>query len=352
VGLDYDDLYRLYAGPVRSLARRKLSGRHISEDVVQEVFLRAFRAEATLDPERPVWPWLRRITLNVCTDVLRSPRTWAEEAVGEVPDTQEADAAVEPAASLLAAEHRQLISDALATLSPRHRHVLLRRSVDGITSEAMAEGEGSTAEAVKSAVKRSRRGFRQAYTDLGHERGLLGAPATPPRVVRTYASRMRHWVEDAARWLGDKAALQSLPALVSAAALLLGYGGGALGGTAQAGADVHTANDVLGAAARNAAASALTSSPSPTARPGGGEQPPSPPPGQDPKPKSATSVRLGSHYSDPQHDEFHITHGVDVAGHYILSGDTKLYPDCTFNAIRQAACIVVDKFPSEVGYWS
>jgi RNA polymerase sigma-70 factor (ECF subfamily) len=351
VGLDYDDLYRQYATRVRSLARRKLSGRHISEDVVQEVFLRAFRAEATLDPDRPVWPWLRRITLNVCTDVLRSPRTWAEESVGELPDTRVADAGLDPAASVLAAEHRRLISDALDTLSPRHREVLLRRSIDGITSEAMAAGEGSTAEAVKSAVKRSRRGFRQAYTDLGHERGLLGAPATPPKVVRTYAARIRHWVDEAARWVGDKAALQSLPAIVSAASLLLGYHGGALG-TAQAGADVHTAADVFEAAAHNAAASALSSSPSPTARPGGGEQPPSPPPGHDLKPKSATSVRLGSHYSDPQHDEFHITHGVDVAGHFIASGDTRLYPDCTFNAIRQAACIVVDKFPSEVGYWS
>jgi RNA polymerase sigma factor (sigma-70 family) len=174
------------------------------------VFLRAFRALPTLDTDRPVWPWLRRITVNVCTDVLRAPRTWAEEPVGVVPEGTPL-AELDPAASLLAAEQRQLIADALDTLPSRHREVLLGRA-DGVTNEAMAEGEGTTVEAVKSAVKRSRRGFRQAYADLGRERGLLGGGAQSAGGFETAVARVSAWVVETARSVVDNPVFPSLPA--------------------------------------------------------------------------------------------------------------------------------------------
>jgi RNA polymerase sigma-70 factor (ECF subfamily) len=355
VSPDFDALYREYAPRVRALARRRLSGRHVSEDVVQEVFLRAFRAEPPLDPDRPVWPWLRQIAVNVCTDVLRAPRTWAEESVGEVPEALAGVIDPDPTAALTAAEHRRLITDALAKLSPRHRDVLLRRAVLGVTSEDMAEGEGTTIEAVKSVVKRSRRSFRQAYNDLGRERGLLGTPAAPPVTVRGLAARVRHWVADVARSIADNPALQSLPAVVSTAVLLFGFGRGPLR-PAPAGAETTGSDTRLGLA--RGAAAAGTGSPFPTARPGGGGTPPSPPPGHQSGEgggKRPSTVAIETH------------HGLNNGRHYYdlfwtvkveplptYTHHTRIGVECETSPTRSKACDAVDSVDGQhdIGYWS
>src|SRR5690349_11783713 len=57
---------------VRSFVRRRV-GRdaHAVEDVVQETYLRAFRARDRIDPERPILPWLCTIADRLCRDRAR-----------------------------------------------------------------------------------------------------------------------------------------------------------------------------------------------------------------------------------------------------------------------------------------
>lgn len=286
-GGEYDAIYREHAPKVLALARRRLMGRGVPEDVVQEVFLRAFVAMPTLDMDRPVWPWLRRVTVNVCTDVLRSPRTWAEEPTDVGAESLAALAAapgVDPVSTLLADEQRQAIVDALDRLAPRQREILLRRVVDGTSSEEMAAGEGTSVEAVKSAVKRGRLGFRQAYKDIASERGLLGG--TPPAAVTpdSLLIRLRGLMNACARVCNESPWWQSVPVAVAAAVVALGLGLGA-------GPDADRADAALpgpggrgagvsGEALRVVAAGAVTGSSSATMQPGGGA-PPTPPPGQD-----------------------------------------------------------------------
>jgi RNA polymerase sigma-70 factor (ECF subfamily) len=358
---DYDALYREFSPRVRALARRQLPNRNVSEDVVQDVFLRAFRAIDSLDPDRPVWPWLRRITLNVCTDVLRAPRTWVEESVAAPPEDRMRRPSPDPVDSVLAAEHRRLIVDALATLAPRQREALLRRVVDGASTEALAANDSSSIDAMKSAVKRGRHVFRKAYMDLGQERGLLGASPSAPSRFRAVVERARELGASAARLCNSEPALQALPAAVSVAVLLLGFGGhhGAHSNSQAAAAGPPAgARLVLVRAGAVLAAAPGHHPPSPTARPGGGV-PPSSPSGQSPPttvPLARAKLERGYEADDKRGSnsyriELRDDDFAGLGGHEALTFDLW----CKLNPARAAACMVIDWFdsntPKRIGNW-
>src|SRR5881392_2874244 len=48
--------------------------RELADDVAQDAFERAFAALSRFDERRPFAPWLHRIVVNRCLDLLRSER--------------------------------------------------------------------------------------------------------------------------------------------------------------------------------------------------------------------------------------------------------------------------------------
>ena len=91
-----------------------------AEDIVQETFIRAWHHLPQLSADdRPVRPWLFRVARNLLIDANRAararPMTVQEQAVGEVGT----DSGLEEILD------RQLVSDALAHLSPAHQTVLV-----------------------------------------------------------------------------------------------------------------------------------------------------------------------------------------------------------------------------------
>lgn len=177
---EFDELYRTYAARVRALAQRRLAGRDLADDVVQETFLRAFRGLARFDRSRPAWPWLKVIATNVCIDLLRDGRCWREvpdETVADQVDLRVEDA--DPADHFVHAERRRSIVDALAAMNVRQRRVLLLRDLEGWRAEEVAGLDESTVDAVKSTLKRGRESFRHAYLAAADSRGLLGVALLP-----------------------------------------------------------------------------------------------------------------------------------------------------------------------------
>src|SRR5262245_61518233 len=67
----FEQIIIRYEGRVMTLAVRLLGGRDDAADVAQEVFLRAFKYLHRVDPGKPLEPWLFRIAVNVCRDLLR-----------------------------------------------------------------------------------------------------------------------------------------------------------------------------------------------------------------------------------------------------------------------------------------
>jgi RNA polymerase sigma-70 factor (ECF subfamily) len=97
-----------------------------AEDVVQETFLRAFKARHRFDPSRASFgTWLYQIALNYCRSFLRRKRLltipWLDQT-GEVSSVP--DPGVGPESNTLRSEYQRLLWEAVQNLSTPLREVI------------------------------------------------------------------------------------------------------------------------------------------------------------------------------------------------------------------------------------
>jgi RNA polymerase sigma-70 factor (ECF subfamily) len=154
-------LYSEHAAPLLRYALHLTSGdQQRAEDIVQETLLRAWlHPEAIAD--RPARPWLFAVARNLAVDAFRARRARPHE-VGEgalelvaVPDG--ADRALESWA----------VADALRTLRPEHRGVLLETFYRGHSVAEAATALGIPAGTVKSRTFYALRALRLALEERG-----------------------------------------------------------------------------------------------------------------------------------------------------------------------------------------
>ena len=89
----FSAMFRAYDRRVYYTAYRYLGSRDEAADITQEVFLRAWKNRDSYDPQRPVFPWLFRITKNLCIN--KSKRKSGSEAGLEFPELQPGTESVE-----------------------------------------------------------------------------------------------------------------------------------------------------------------------------------------------------------------------------------------------------------------
>jgi RNA polymerase sigma factor (sigma-70 family) len=139
-------------------ARQMLSGSSSdAEDVLQDVFLRAYHALRA--DRRPIAlrAWLYRVAHNRCIDQIRRPAPAPE-------DIYELNRGV-PSDPMAEAERREdlrrLIADVRA-LPDQQRSALLMREMEGLSYNDLAEALGVTVPAIKSLLVRARVGLVEA----------------------------------------------------------------------------------------------------------------------------------------------------------------------------------------------
>jgi RNA polymerase sigma-70 factor (ECF subfamily) len=156
-------LYEQHAAPLLAYALRLTGGdRGRSEDIVQETLLRAWRHPEALDPNRgPVRSWLFTVARNVAVDAHRArrarPTEVGDEALALVPAVDEIEQALDT----------WLVSDALATLSPDHRMVLVETYYRGRSVAEAATVLGVPPGTVKSRTFYALRALRLALEERG-----------------------------------------------------------------------------------------------------------------------------------------------------------------------------------------
>src|SRR3954451_13487447 len=105
-----------------------------AEDIAQEAFLAAVRSLDRFDRRRPFAPWLHRIVVNRAIDWSRSRALRSEVGV----NTETLDArGIDPDAS--GRPYSDEISEALLSLSPEHRAVVVLRYLLEYTPGEIAE---------------------------------------------------------------------------------------------------------------------------------------------------------------------------------------------------------------------
>src|ERR1700722_1245617 len=154
-------LYAEHAAPLLRYAMHLMNGdRQRAEDIVQETLLRAWQhPEAIAD--RPARPWLFAVARNLAVDSFRArkarPHEVGEGALEVLPGPDDAERALESWA----------VADALATLRPEHKRVLLETYYRGKSVAEAASTLGVPAGTVKSRTFYALRALRLALEERG-----------------------------------------------------------------------------------------------------------------------------------------------------------------------------------------
>lgn len=163
------DAYRLlvdrYAPMVFGLVRRYCDDPAESEDLAQEVFIRAYEALEGFRGEASFSSWLYRIALNRCRDYAKSPKRdresieALEESTGRRPESLSADVPT-PEDELERMERARRLRWALGELSPDYAVPFLLKYEQELSYKEMARMLDATAGALKVRVHRARTQLR------------------------------------------------------------------------------------------------------------------------------------------------------------------------------------------------
>lgn len=146
-----------------------------AEDIVQESYLRAFRAfDGFAGPDFK--PWLLAIVRNGAFrwlsnrrrsgNVISMDEAFVGQAGEEPIETQIASDEPTPEAQLLGKIDRDLVRAALDELPPIFREVLVLREIEGLAYREIAEVSGAPIGTVMSRLARGRRELRKTLTRL------------------------------------------------------------------------------------------------------------------------------------------------------------------------------------------
>ncbi|MEV0359442.1 sigma-70 family RNA polymerase sigma factor [Nocardia sp. NPDC050697] len=149
----YEELVLRYQARMYRLAVRVLADRADAEDVIQEVFLTAWRRLDQLEDEAAFVGWLYRMTTNRCLNVIRArrPRAELDPETAASPHTD-----TWPEHAVQVSSQLGALTAALETLTPEQRACWLLREVDGLSYEEIADAVGAGPAAVRGRIARAR----------------------------------------------------------------------------------------------------------------------------------------------------------------------------------------------------
>ena len=132
-----------------------------AEDILQECFVRLHRYADSVDPERPLAPWLYRVTVNLAYDWSKKRRTQPLDNILEwlsgLPNAFPA-----PDRRAETQETLRMVREAVADLPPIHRAVVVLFYVENLSVEEIANVMELPAGTVKSRLYYARKHLRDA----------------------------------------------------------------------------------------------------------------------------------------------------------------------------------------------
>src|SRR5438876_6462521 len=151
-----------------------------AEDLVQETFLRAYRAFHQFEPGTNLKAWLYRILTNTFINSYRKkqrePQTVSDD---EVEDwylySKMAEEGMEPSAEAAVLESLpdEDVQEALSSLPEQFRMAVMLADVEGFSYKEIAEIMGVPIGTVMSRLHRGRKALEKRLWDVVRERGLV-----------------------------------------------------------------------------------------------------------------------------------------------------------------------------------
>jgi RNA polymerase sigma factor (sigma-70 family) len=276
----FDVIVDRYQGRLLGFCRQMVGSTEDAEDVLQEVFVNAYKAMMADNREINLRPWLYRIARNRSLNHLRKPKADCQESMDMVPMVS-AGSTAEKVQNR--EEFRQLLTD-VSKLPETQRAALMLREIDAMSYEEIAEAMETTVPSVKSLLVRARISLAEASqarmltcgevkVELAEAaEGLTKVSGPVRKHVRDCegCADFRKQLRSDSKVLAMIMPIGPILALKAAVAAKIGFGGAGTAGTAAGGAAGTAASGaavggagVAGAAAGTAGAAsgigALTS---------------------------------------------------------------------------------------------
>ena len=170
----FEPLVAKYQPRVFATARRYARRESEVEDIVQEVFIKAFQKLPGFRGEAPFEHWLMRLTVRTCYDFLRVHQRRRESVFADLADEEsvwlERFAAQPDQARETAAAARALINRILDQLTPEARLVITLLEIEERSVKEIAALTGWSVPTVKIRAFRARRAMRKLLEKMArHE---------------------------------------------------------------------------------------------------------------------------------------------------------------------------------------
>lgn len=133
----FDRLVEIYTPRLYQVVRRFASDRGEAEAIVQEAWLRAWRALPRTDEDRPLGPWLVRIAINVARDIWRKKKPLDFADMGGEVDFL-ADERPGPEERMSQKEALEKLVRGVERLRPEYRMVIALRYDAGLSYQEIA----------------------------------------------------------------------------------------------------------------------------------------------------------------------------------------------------------------------
>ncbi|HLO99783.1 MAG TPA: RNA polymerase sigma factor [Fimbriimonas sp.] len=169
---------------VYNMAFRLSGSRPDAEDLTQEAFVRAYKSFGDYEGDRPFENWIFRIVTRLYLDMLRSRRrrvqtvsydnTLPTEIGGDSLSFEIADNAPSPEQRLIENAYSEPMEQALASLSPDQRELILLADVEQVPYAEIAERLGTPVGTVRSRLHRTHKALRIKLEQARSHQALRG----------------------------------------------------------------------------------------------------------------------------------------------------------------------------------
>lgn len=170
----FEKLFLRHRNAVYRYAYQMVRRRDDAEDIVQEVFVRAYQHIDRYREEARFTTWLLRIATNLTTDRIRMANRRhsleQQEAAGAL-GWMTADVNENPVDNLAREEQRQALKRALLALPEHHRNMIVLRDIEERDYQDIAAMMNCSVGGAKLRVLRARRALRDRLAPLLGEEG-------------------------------------------------------------------------------------------------------------------------------------------------------------------------------------
>ena len=170
----FEPLVKKYQSRIFAMARRYARRESEVEDIVQEVFIKAFQKLDSYRAEAPFEHWLMRLSVRTCYDFLRNHQRNRESAFTDMSD-QETDwlerFAADPDTAVETADAaRDLVERVLSQLPPSARLILTLLEIEERSVKEISELTGWSISLVKIRAFRARAAMRKCLAKMTVEK--------------------------------------------------------------------------------------------------------------------------------------------------------------------------------------